>query len=157
MLILIFQLGADRYAMDCQSVVEIVPQVSLKEVPHAPKYVAGLFNYRGTIVPVIDLRELIQRIPCQPHLSSRIVLVDYSRITGATNGPREILGLIAERVSEVREKPKSSTRPIVVDDANFMGEIVLFDGDMIQLVEPGKLLTESLRRMLFAGSAVDVK
>jgi hypothetical protein len=86
MLMVLFQLGAERYAVDSHCVVEIVPMVDFKPVPHAPDYVAGLFNYRETVVPVIDLCHLTQKRPCLKHLSSRIILVDYGRLTGMADG-----------------------------------------------------------------------
>ena len=47
MLFLLFQLGKDRYALEASRVVEVVPLLALKQLPQAPKGVAGIFNYRG--------------------------------------------------------------------------------------------------------------
>jgi len=47
MLFLLFQLGQDRYALEASRVIEVLPLVSLKRIPQAPRGVAGLFNYRG--------------------------------------------------------------------------------------------------------------
>ena len=51
MLFLLFQMGKDRYALDASRVVEVMPVSALKQIPQAPKGVAGLFNYRGRPVP----------------------------------------------------------------------------------------------------------
>ena len=77
MLVLLFYLGDVTYTIKCDKVREIAPMVALKTMPHAPDFFAGLFNYRGMIVPVIDLCQLIQGRPCQIRLSTRIILVDY--------------------------------------------------------------------------------
>ena len=58
MLFLVFQLGPDRYALDAKRVAEVLPLVDIKSIPHAPNGIAGVFNYRGTPVPVIDLAQL---------------------------------------------------------------------------------------------------
>ena len=55
MLFLTFQLGVDRYALDAKRVAEVLPLVDIKQIPHAPAGVAGVFNYRGTPVPVIGI------------------------------------------------------------------------------------------------------
>ena len=55
MLLLTFTAGANRYAIDVARVVELVPRVELRAIPHAPAFLAGLLGYRGKVVPVIDL------------------------------------------------------------------------------------------------------
>jgi chemotaxis-related protein WspB len=55
MLFLLFQLGKERYALQASRVVEVVPLLELKQLPQAPKGVAGIINYRGRPVPVVDL------------------------------------------------------------------------------------------------------
>ena len=44
MLFLLFQLGKERYALPASRVVEVVPLLELKQLPQAPKGVAGIFN-----------------------------------------------------------------------------------------------------------------
>ncbi len=78
MLILTFTAGANRYAVDVGRVVELVPRVELRKLPHAPACLAGLLGYRGKIVPVIDLGILLDANPCRDRLSTRIILVDDS-------------------------------------------------------------------------------
>ena len=56
MLFLLFQLGKERYALEATRVVEVVPLLALKQLPQAPKGVAGIFNYRGRPVPAGDGR-----------------------------------------------------------------------------------------------------
>ena len=57
-------------------VVELVPRVELRPVPHAPAFLAGLLGYRGKVVPVIDLGVLLELAPCRGSLSTRIILVN---------------------------------------------------------------------------------
>ena len=59
MLLLLFQVGGDRYALDARRVVEVIPLVKMQRIPRAPKGVAGLFNYRGRPVAAVDLSELM--------------------------------------------------------------------------------------------------
>ena len=65
MLLLTFTAGANRYAVDVARVVELVPRVELRSVPHAPPFLAGLLGYRGKVVPVIDLGLLLGALPCR--------------------------------------------------------------------------------------------
>src|SRR5688572_27751379 len=96
MLALAFNVGKDRFALRCADVVEVVPRVHLRDIPHAPEYIAGMFTYRGQIVPVIDLGLLLWKAPCADRMSTRIVLVRYP----PPPGPSKVIGLLAERVTE---------------------------------------------------------
>ena len=54
MLGLVFQVGPDKVAVDVCRVREVVPRVRLTVVHGAPEWIAGVFVYRGRVVPVID-------------------------------------------------------------------------------------------------------
>jgi chemotaxis-related protein WspB len=173
MLMLLCYVGDERYALESSRIVEIVPKVALKKLHHAPEYIPGLFNYRGRIIPVIDLCHLIQGHPCRPHLSTRIILVkyqqhhfsglqsrdlantlldDYTTIEEnlfSTNSP-QILGLMAERVTETFKKPKTEfvDPGIRVDTAPYLGEIMTDEKGMIQFVRVEYLLPEAQQTYL---------
>lgn len=133
MLILLFYIGDVIYTIKCEKVREIAPMVVLKEIPHTPDFFAGLFNYRGMIVPVIDLCQLIEKRPCEIRLSTRIILVDYH----GKSGNSHILGLMAERVTETIRKPKDAFvfPGIRSEDAPYMGGIVMEEKQMIQYID----------------------
>ena len=102
MLLLLFTLGQHRYALAARQVIEVVPLAELKEIPRAPDYVAGVLNYRGTPVPVLDLTRMNQNYPSRVCMSTRIILVNYNA-SGATPN---ILGLMAERVTETTKRER---------------------------------------------------
>ncbi len=133
MLALFFFIKETMYIIKCQKVREIAPMVQLKEVPHAPDFFAGYFNYRGAIVPVIDLGRLIQGEPSRMRLSTRIILVDYQGEREASH----VLGLIAERVTDVVKRPESAfVRPgIRSKTAPYLGGIVMEEGRMVQYID----------------------
>jgi purine-binding chemotaxis protein CheW len=54
--ILVFELDDERYGLALDSVREIVRAVAPSRVPGVPDVVEGVINYRGTLVPVFDLR-----------------------------------------------------------------------------------------------------
>ena len=64
--------------------------------PRLRAYVAGVFRYRGQLVPVLDLCWLMHGQPCPARLSTRIVLVH----SPDENGLSHILGLMVERVTD---------------------------------------------------------
>ena len=133
MLVLLFYLGDVMYTIKCDKVREVAPVVKLKQVPQTPEYFAGLFNYRGMIVPVIDLCRLIQGRPCQMRMSTRIILVDYMK---EDNTPY-VMGLMAERVTEaVRKADNAFVSPgINMQQVPYLGGILMEDKKMIQYID----------------------
>ena len=146
-LLLLFKLGNDRYALNASQVVEVLPLVSLKKVPQALPGVAGVFSYHGDPVPVIDLCELVLGKPASPRLSTRIILVKYP-----TRGREDrVLGLIAEQATETvkRELDDFTSPGVAADGAPYLGPVVTDSRGLIQLVEVAKLLPGPVRDVLF--------
>ncbi len=50
-----FRAGSERYCMSVLDVEEIVEWPKVTPVPLAPQFLMGIFNLRGTIVPVVDI------------------------------------------------------------------------------------------------------
>src|SRR5579863_2022997 len=53
---LTFMLAGEEYGIDILRVQEIKGWDRVTRIPHAPAYVLGVINLRGTVVPVLDLR-----------------------------------------------------------------------------------------------------
>jgi chemotaxis-related protein WspB len=150
MLMLLFYVGIERYAIECSSVVEVVRLISLRQSKQAPPHVAGLFKYRNLIVPVIDLCQLMQGTPCATHLSTRIILVNY---LGVGQEVAQILGLMAERVTETidRQNTESVNSGFRINQASYLGEIISDRHGLIQQVKLEHLLPGLRQEYLTAG------
>lgn len=147
-LFLLFQLGKDRYALEVGQVAEVLPLVSLKLIPQAPLAVAGIFDFRGDPVPVIDLSQMALGRPAQQRLSTRIILVHYPD----SYGEKHLLGLIAERVTEtMRREPSDFVASGVDNDAApYLGPVATDVRGLIQWVQVEQLLTPAVRDLLFS-------
>ncbi|MEN4054126.1 MULTISPECIES: chemotaxis protein CheW [Sulfurimonas] len=51
-----FMIGDEEYAVPILSIQEIIKPFSWTRVPQVPPYVLGVFNLRGAVIPLIDLR-----------------------------------------------------------------------------------------------------
>lgn len=151
MLMLLFSLGNSRYGIHARAVVEIAPLVRLEPIAMAPNYVAGLFNYRGRHVPVIDLCRLIDGRVCEDSFTSRVVLVEFPLCDGRTR----MLGLLAERVTETvtLDEATFSDTGVSVEDAPYLGKAALTEHGLIQKVAVEDLLSDSVRTLLFPQEA----
>jgi chemotaxis-related protein WspB len=147
MLFLIFQVGKDRFALEAGQVAEVVPLVNLTSLPKAVMGVAGLFNYRGAPVPVIDLCRMFFGQASPLRMSTRIMLVHYRSTPGGTH----LLGLMAERVTETLRLDPTAFVPsgVEVKDAPYLGPVVRDSRGLIQRVEINRLLPAALQEVLF--------
>jgi chemotaxis-related protein WspB len=138
MLVLKFRVAEVPYAVAVRRVVEVVPRVALRELPHAPRYLAGLLRYRGGAVPVVDLGLLMGDSACVERLDTRIILVDGGVHGGTSLG---YVGLIAERVDDVRlvDESRRAVSGLEIGDAPYLGAVYETDDGLLQLVEPGKI------------------
>lgn len=150
MKVLVFHIGADRYALPLAAVVRVLPAAALKALPLAPQWVAGLLDLGGAPVPVIDLSRLAGLTPDQVWVDTRIVLVDYRLPDGALRP----LGLLAEHVTGIDSIDPASRRDPGVSSAPFLGEVASGSAGMLQLVALEHLLGAEVRALLFA-PAVD--
>ena len=147
MLVLTFQIGDNRLALDIRRVREVVPRVELKRSPTGPTWLAGLFVYRGQAVPVVDLHRLLGGGECPPHLSSRIILVP--RVDA--EGTESLLGLLAAQVADLREVEPGLT-PGLGGTPGLGSPLVDRDG-IIHLLDLDRLIPPSESGPLLAGRA----
>lgn len=140
MLLLVFYVGSSLYAIESAHVVEVIPRLSYRALHQVPEYIAGVFNYRGSIVPVIDLCQLIRGMPSQTHLSTRVMMVSYPR----SNGTLHYIGLMAERVIETLDKADSAFKDAGVQEqaASYLGGIMSHKKGLIQRICLEQLLAE---------------
>lgn len=147
MLLLLFEIARERYALDVSKIIEIVPLVTLRKIPASPDYVAGLMNYRGKGTPVIDLSQLVASIPHENAFSTRIIVVKYP----VAESDAEPLALIANNVTEtVRSRlTKSPPAGVLMDRSLYDGEIMPETNDMIQWFDLNKMLPAREITLLF--------
>lgn len=142
MLFLKFQIGAEAYVLDTAQIAEVLPLVNIRGIPQAPSGIAGLFNYRGKPVPVIDLSQLTLGRPAQRHLSTRLILVRHGE---------RLLGLIAERATETIQRAATDFAPsgVASDAAPYLGPVTQDGTGLIQWIDVQKLLSASLSSVLY--------
>ena len=142
MLYLLFHLADDCYALAASDIVEVLPLVRIKRLPEAARGVAGVIDYRGAVVPVVDLSALALARPAAQLMDTRIVLVSYLR---------QVLGLIAEQVTRTVRLEPTAFQPAGVDtpDARYLGPVARTAQGLVQRVEIDALLSPAVRAALF--------
>jgi chemotaxis signal transduction protein len=108
----IVRLGAGRFAADLAGVAEVGRLPALTRIPGVPAWLAGVANWRGRLLPVLDLRPLLGADADPPGPRARLVvladdgvsagiIVDAVDGTGATGAIEEFPVAIADRGTDL--------------------------------------------------------
>ncbi|MCP4127805.1 MAG: chemotaxis protein CheW [Gammaproteobacteria bacterium] len=93
---LTFSIGAECFGVNILSVQEIRTWEEVTRIPNAPEYVMGIFNLRGAIVPVYDLR-LRLGMEFREYVKETVVII--LGVEGSS-GERSV-GIVVDEVSDV--------------------------------------------------------
>ena len=91
-----FALGSEEYGVDIAQVQEINRMVTITHVPRAPRFMEGVINLRGQLIPIIDLRTRFGMDRSERTKNTRIVVTEI--------GSKRI-GMVVDSVSEVLRIP----------------------------------------------------
>ncbi|SMB81810.1 purine-binding chemotaxis protein CheW [Desulfonispora thiosulfatigenes DSM 11270] len=100
MQIVVFGLGKEQYALDIQYIQEIVSLQETTKIPNMPDYIEGVVNFRGRIIPVIDLAKKFNFDIKDQDDSARLIVLEFIK-----NKP---IAIKTDYVNEV----------LTIDDAN---------------------------------------
>lgn len=100
--LVIFGLGEEEYGVEILETQEIIEKQDLTRVPNAPKFVEGVINLRGEIIPIIDLKKRFNLNFGQEVEEQRVVIVEVES---------NKVGMIVDVVKEVMSIAKSQIEP----------------------------------------------
>ena len=78
--VVLLRLGSCRYAVPLSAVTEVGRPPAVSRVPGVPGFVAGVANWRGRVLAVLDLRALLAAGPAVPDRRSRLVVVQQDGV-----------------------------------------------------------------------------
>ena len=97
-----FRLGSEEYGVDIAQVQEIIRMVEITHVPRAPRFMEGVINLRGQLIPIIDLRTRFAMHRAEHTKSTRIVVTEIGskRVGIVVDSVSEVLNIPIEQVEE---------------------------------------------------------
>lgn len=139
MLVVTCRVSGSAYALRCDHVVAVIPEVELRPLAHGAAWLRGVLAYRGELTPVVDVCQLIGGYRCPARLSSRIALVRCALADGA---PRTV-GLLAEHMTEARRLDGKLATAAPVASLPYFGDVLLEGREPLQFLEPAAILQAS--------------
>ncbi len=144
---LVFRLGKDEFGLPIDAVDEVgeVP-AQITKLPKTPKFIEGVVNLRGDVLPVIDQRRRFEMPVLQESNRRRLVVVRTERHRA---------GLIVDGVSDVLRVATGSVEPppeLTEQIARLVRGVINLEQSqrMVLVLDPSELLTPAERGRLDA-------
>ena len=133
-----FMIDDSEFAIPVTSVQEVVNEPKhVSPVPLSPPYMIGLFNLRGRIIPIVDLRILLDFPTTEARQPGKVAIIEH----GAHS-----IGLLFDKTSEVLNE-KDAARVALRPNNRGIKDIVIegvlkFEGGerLVQILDPYELL-----------------
>lgn len=125
-----FGIGDHEYSIDIMSVREIRGWTQTTSLPHAPPFVRGVINLRGTVLPVVDLAMRLGLGESEPEERNVIIVVDV--------GSR-VMGLRVDAVSDILSFPPDQLQPppdvTTKNGTPFVKALTILEERMVRLLD----------------------
>lgn len=125
-----FRIGESEYSVEIMSVREIRGWTRTTSLPHAPSFVRGVINLRGTVLPVVDLALRLGLDATEPEERNVIIVVDV--------GSR-VMGLRVDAVSDILSFTNDQLQPppdvATTSNAPFVKALTILDDRMVRLLD----------------------
>lgn len=131
-----FRLGSEEYGIEILKVQEIRGWEQPTRISSAPKFIKGVINLRGTIVPIVDLR-----------LKFELGRADYDQFTVViiVNACERTVGVVVDSVSDVVALAPDQFRPAppfaAAVGSDFIMGLGSIDEKMLILIDIEKLIS----------------
>jgi purine-binding chemotaxis protein CheW len=113
--VVIVRLGGCRYALPMPAVAEVGRPPALTRVPGVPSWVAGVANWRGRVLAVLDLRPLLSAESTTLDRRGRLVVLTRAGVTA---------GLLTEGVEGTSDIDGESIEPSLANLPTMTGALI---------------------------------
>ena len=133
--ILVFELENQRFGLPVSDVIETIRAVTITPLPHAPSIIEGILNFRGKIVPVLDIRARFHKKPKLIEIQDHLIL--------ARAGTRQV-ALRVDRATDLVRVPEKDIEDSkkVTTKLEFISGVARLAEGMVLIHELGTFLSE---------------
>jgi purine-binding chemotaxis protein CheW len=133
------RIGTEQFAVSVYKVLEIIRFEQITHVPDSSLFVLGVINFRGSIVPVIDMHRRFN-IESKADQNKMVVIVDLQN-----RDKNVLLGLLVDQVTDVIEFEYTSIKSVpdlgVKYNPEFLEGFIEQDGKFIMVLNIDRVLS----------------
>lgn len=134
-----FTIANEFFALEINSIREIIKVNDITRVPNTPKYIKGVINLRGKVIPIIDMRKKLNLKQIDYDKNTRIIILEFNNM---------IVGIIVDSVREVLRIDSSVTEPppalVKGGTSDYISAVGKLDDKLINILNLDYLLNNHL-------------
>ena len=132
--VIIFEIEDQKYALPCSIVSKIINSVLITPLPHTPKKILGIINIHGDIVPILNIRHIMELPPKDIRLTDKIIVIKTET---------RLIAFIADTVEELAEidDDKYVNMDEIIPNPDIYDGTIKLDYGLIMIYNAEKFLT----------------
>jgi len=140
--VIAFQIKNEEYALAVDQVNSIERMMPITRVPHTSRFIKGVINLRGVVLPVIDLRTRLGIEETEYTKQTRIIMVETSDVeTGLiVDVANDVISISDDEIEAVQETFNSV-------HADYIEGILKLDARLLVLLNLEKVLADPTLEM----------
>jgi len=144
---LTFCVGDEEYGVELMTVREIRGWVPTTQLPNSLKFMKGVIDLRGIVIPIFDLRHRFDMGKTEPNEKNVVIIIAIGE---------RLIGILVDAVSDILNVAASQIKPAPqVDskiDADFVNGLISIEGKMVVVLNIENLFdTDTLAKAVEAG------
>ncbi len=132
---IVFSLGDEQYGIDSLKITTIDRMKKITRVPKTPRYVRGVINLRGDIIPVMDLRAKFNLPIAEETDETRIIILKLEEISVGV-----VVDQVLQTIQLTNDSIESASSLINNSDSDYILGIGKVDGEIVTLLNFDKLV-----------------
>jgi purine-binding chemotaxis protein CheW len=135
-----FRVGGQDFCVDIIAVREIRGWTPATILPHAPSYVFGVINLRGSVVPIVDLAARLGLEPIVPDSRHVIVIcvVGHQTVGFVVDAVSDILGVSLTSIQPTPDVSSQTTQ-------DFIEGVIAIGPRMLRLIDIEAVLPKPVK------------
>lgn len=103
-----FRVGSEEYGLNINVVAEVVRPLKITPLPRMPRFVEGVINLRGVIIPVVDMRKRFELSEIKNEPKKMRMMITRDAVSVSPDTGHHLLGIVVDSVHEVISLPKKN-------------------------------------------------
>jgi purine-binding chemotaxis protein CheW len=129
-----FIIGEEEYAVPILTIQEIIKPIGWTRVPQVPEYILGVFNLRGSVIPLIDLRLKFGLSSKKHNEETRFIVMKHGD---------DVAGFVIDRLTmaiRIREADIGPAPDTVNDEESMIDGVGKQEDRILTILKVNKLL-----------------
>lgn len=138
---LTFTVSNEEYGIELMKIREIKGWSDTTKLPNSPKYMKGVINLRGVVIPIFDLKDRFNIGTTEPTDKNVVIILAVGE---------ELIGILVDSVSDILSVEPNQVRPAPhietkIDD-DYINGLISVEDKMVVVLDVDKVFdSETLR------------